>query len=248
MPPLSQAVSKLERELRGIFGTRLQSLVAYGTRGGHAGEVEHAAEGGHIREPRLTHTMAIVEKLTVDDLRTCSERVASWHDAGLATPLLLASHEFECSLDAFPLEFGAILADHVLVTGQSPFDGLAVNRDDLRRACEVQARSHLLHLREGYLETRGRGDALAVLVVRSAAPFAALLEAVSRLQDSDVVDAGTAGRHVERMLGLEGGPVGDVVKLANVTEISSAEAAQIFPAYLDAVERLVAWIDSWGAG
>jgi hypothetical protein len=248
MPPLPKAVATLERELRGIFGSRLQSLVAYGTRGGHPGEGEHQAEDGHIRERRLTHTMAIVEKLAVEDLRACSERVASWHDAGLATPLLLASHEFDCSLDAFPLEFGAILADHVLVAGQSPFDGLAVDPGDIRRACEVQARSHLLHLREGYLETRGRGDALAVLVVRSAAPFAALLEAVSRLQDSGVADAGTAGRHVERMLGLQGGPVGQIVKLANVTEISSAEAVEIFPAYLDAVERLVAWIDSWGAG
>lgn len=247
MPPLSEAVSTLERDLRGIFGSRLQSLVAYGTRAGHAEEVEHAAAGGHIRERRLTHTMAIVEQLSVDDLRACSGRVASWHDAGLATPLLLASHEFECSLDAFPLEFGAILVDHVLVAGRSPFDGLAVDPADIRRACEVQARSHLLHLREGYLETRGRGDALAVLVVRSAAPFAALLQAVTRLRDSGVSDARTAGRHVERMLGLQSGPVGEVVKLADVTEISSSEAMKIFPAYLDAVERLVAWIDSWVA-
>ena len=44
---------------------------------------------------------------------------------------------------------------------------------DLRRACEVQARSHLLHLREGYIETRGRSDALAVAHCRgSAAPLA----------------------------------------------------------------------------
>jgi hypothetical protein len=246
MPPLPEAVTTLERDLRGIFGSRLQSLVAYGTSASHDEEAGHAAAGGHIRERRLTHTMAIVEKLAVDDLRACSGRVAKWHDAGLATPLLLASHEFECSLDAFPLEFGAILADHVLVAGRSPFDGLAVDPGDIRRACEVQARSHLLHLREGYLETRGRGDALAVLIARSAAPFAALLEAVSRLQDSDVADARAAGRHVERMLGLEGGPVCEVVKLADVTEISSAEAMEIFPAYLDAVERLVAWIDSWG--
>ena len=92
--------------------------------------------------------------------------MAAWHDAGLATPLLLAAHEFGRSLDAFPLEFGAILADHVVVAGSDPFDGLRVDAADLRRACEVQARSHLLHLREGYLETRGRGDALADLIVR----------------------------------------------------------------------------------
>ena len=50
---------------------------------------------------------------------------------------------------------------------------------DVRRACEVQARSHLLHLREGFLETRGRSDALADLIVQSAAAFAALVGSIT---------------------------------------------------------------------
>ena len=120
-------------------------------------------------------TLAMVETLTGADLRACAASVERWHDAGLATPLLLAANEFERSLDAFPLEFGGILADHLVIAGNNPFDGLRVEPADIRRACEVQARSHLLHLREGFLETRGRADALAVLIVRSAAPFAALI-------------------------------------------------------------------------
>ena len=66
--------------------------------------------------------------------------------------------------------------------------GLDVDPADLRRACEVQARSHLLHLREGFLETRGqRRRARRCSIVRSAAPFAALLTSVARLQG--LVDA-----------------------------------------------------------
>ena len=121
------------------------------------------------------HTLAIVDTLSAGDLRACAGRMAAWHEAGLAAPLLVAAHEFARSLDAFPFEFGAILADHAVVSGASPFDGLSVDPADLRRACEVQARSHLLHLREGYLETRGRADALAVLIVRSAPACAALI-------------------------------------------------------------------------
>ena len=44
-----------------------------------------------------------------------------------------------------------------------------------------------------------------------------------------------------------GGIVSDVIKLADVTEIASAEAVRIFPAYLDAVERLVKLVDGWNA-
>src|SRR5439155_16909943 len=117
-----------------------------------------------------------------DDLRACAGRVKGWHDAGLATPLVLAGHEFDRSLDVFPLEFGAILADHTIVSGANPFEQLTVDAADLRRAVEVQARSHLLHLREGYLETRGRDDALSDLIVKSARPFAALLVSLARLE------------------------------------------------------------------
>jgi hypothetical protein len=212
---MTDAVQRLERELREIFGQRLTSLATYGPAG------------------PTTHSMAIVEGLTKGDLDACAAKIAGWHDAHLATPLILQGHEFEDSLDAFPLEFGAILATHAVVTGSNPFAGLTVDAADLRRACEVQARSHLLHLREGYLETRGRADALSVLIVRSAAPFKALLEHVERL------DASTAH--------LSAGIAADVVKLAGVSEISNDEARRIFPAYLEAVERLVKFVDGWSA-
>src|SRR5205085_9713178 len=176
-------------------------FVVYGTRT-HEAPGAHEAHGHSPAGQRTaTHTLAIVDTLTTDDLRACAQRVPTWHDRGLATPLVLAAHEFARSLDAFPLEFGAMIADHVVVSGADPFVGLRVDPADLRRACELQARSHLLHLREGFPETRGRADALAVLVVRSAAPFASLLEAVARLQGAAAHDSAAVGRNAERTLG-----------------------------------------------
>jgi hypothetical protein len=252
MKHIPDAVGALERDLREIFGARLQSLVLYDVHShddsGPSGHAQGHAQGhSHERQAPLMHTLAIVDRLTVDDLRACVGRVVRWHDKRLATPLLLAAHEFADSLDAFPLEFGAILSDHIVVSGSNPFDGLHIEPGDLRHACEVQARSHLLHLREGYLETRGQADALAVLIVQSAAPFAALLKSVARLQGVSTHDAHAAGRHAERTLDIPGGIVTDVIKLAGVTEISSTEAGRIFPAYVEAVERLVKFVDAWSA-
>ena len=85
-----------------------------------------------------------------------------------------------------------------------------------------------------------------MLIVQSAAPFAALLRSVARLQGQPADDPAAAARHAERTLNLPGGHVEGVVKLANVSEISSAEALRIFPAYLDAVERLAKYVDGWG--
>src|SRR5262245_58523619 len=227
MGDLPDSVHTLERELRGVFGPRLQSLVAYGLKTSH-------------RTP--ARTMALVASLTEQDLRACAARASSWHAAGLATPLVVAAREFGRSLDAFPLEFAAISADHVLVSGEEPFEQLTVDAADVRRACEVQARSHLLHLREAFVEAGGKGNALAVLIVDSAAPLIALLTSVARLEGRTDADPEGAGRHAERVLGLAGGTLTDVVALTKVHEISSTGAERIFPTYLAAMERLVDYV------
>lgn len=211
----ADALSALDRDLRAIFGDRLRSLVAYGT-------------GRATAEP-LT-TLALVDGLTPADLGTCARRVRFWRSAGLATPLLLAADEFARSLDAFPFEFGAILADHAIVSGPDPFDGLRVESMDLRRACEVQARSHLLHLREDYMETEGRGDGVAELVVRSAPALAGLLRNVALLSNAPPAPAPVLAR---------------VAELAPSGTISSGEAERIFPDYLQAMEQMVNGLDRW---
>jgi len=240
-------VQALERELRGVFGTRLQAFVVYGEHARRAAGVTHGHGADEHGAAPIT-TLAVVDTLTGDDLRACASRVAAWHGDGLATPLLLAAHEFDRSLDVFPLEFGAILADHAVVSGGSPFAAARVDTADVRRAVEVQARSHLLHLREGYLETRGRGDALSLLIAQSAAPFAALLLGIARLDGAGTHDPAAAARHAERVLKVPGGAIADVAALAPGRDLSSAQAEHLFPAYLDAVEKLVAYVDGWADG
>src|SRR2546421_95270 len=92
----SDALQSLDRELREIFGPRLQSLVAYGSL-----ESRHSVDGrSHGHGPSApTRTLAIVDAMTREDLRACATRVDGWHMRGLATPLLVAAHEFDRSLD-----------------------------------------------------------------------------------------------------------------------------------------------------
>src|SRR5438034_3561558 len=98
---IPETVRRLERDLRGIFGPRLASLSIYGmsteARRANADAHPHGAHGQ--TEPR-TQTLAVVDSLSGADLRACAERVDAWHEGGLATPLLIATHEFDSSLDA----------------------------------------------------------------------------------------------------------------------------------------------------
>jgi hypothetical protein len=226
-----EAVKDLEQDLAHLFGERLLSLVVYGS--------PLDRPGG------LTPTLAVIEGLGTPDLAACAARVARWHDSGLATPLLLAPHEFPRALDVFPLEFGAILADHVVVAGTSPFTGARVDARHLRHACEVQARSHLLHLREGYVETGGRGDAIADLVNRSAEPLAALIRSVARLKGLTPDDLSTSVRDLERALGLTLPVFSAVVEQGGGRLPAADEARRLMAPYLEAAERLVRYLDRW---
>ena len=101
--------------------------------------------------------------------------------AGVNTPLILPDEEFRRSLDTFPLEYADIAAAHQRVFGRDPFEAAVINPEDVRRACEKQIKSHILHLREGYIEAHGDPFAISRLVAASAPGFAGLLRSVARL-------------------------------------------------------------------
>ncbi len=159
--PRRAALDSFTADLQAIFRNRLRSVCAYGLDG---------------RDERDTHTIAFVDHLAFEDLAACAPRTRGWQNRGLAVPLLLQADEFTRSLDVFPLEYGEIIAHHVLLFGDDPFAGVAVSEQDRRRGCEMQAKSHLIHLRESFLETQGEPRAVSRMIAASAEGFRRLLE------------------------------------------------------------------------
>lgn len=192
------ATDTLAAQLKEIFGERLGMIAAFG------GDAS---------------TCAIVETLTVADLDRCAALSAAWRRLRLDPPLLILVDELARALDAFPLEFNEIIATRRVIFGADLFAGMSVPADDLRRACEMQARGHLVHLREGYMEAAGDRKAIARLVSASVVPFRALLSNIARL-DGCVVD--------------------ELVKRLAIGDLETG-----FPEALQAAERLVEYVDRW---
>ena len=217
-----QAMGRLAADLTRVFGDRFVALVAYGP----------------------TRTAAFARSIRAADLEALSALSARWHYEGLETPLLITPDEFARSLDAFPVEYQAMLDRHVLVAGESPFTGARPSDADLRRACEVQAKSFLIHLRQGWLQASDHGHEQTHLLIESAAPLRALIANVARLKgaphasDQDIAGfassiPGVSTELVAGILSLEEDPnrVGQFTSRMND--------------YLGLAERLWAYVDGW---
>ena len=229
------ALDLLTADLRDIFGSRLQSLVVY-----HA--ITPAPTSDKTTEP--IHALALVDQVTFEDVAACAARNSGWDKQGLAAPLVMGMNEFVRSLDAFPLEYGQIIAAHRVIAGSDPFEGLSVKAEDIRRACEVQAKSHLIHLREAYIEAGGRPALVAHLIVASVAPFKALLASVTRLRGRSGDQTPELVQEAEAM-GLPSSTVQRILELKHARDLASGETVHLFPAYLSAVERLASRVDEW---
>jgi hypothetical protein len=226
------AADLLAADLQDVFSERLRSLVAYGPL------VE-----GDASAP-LT-CLALVSSLVLDDLAACAKLSTRWERSNIATPLILPDAEFRRSLDAFPLEYGEIIRTHQRVFGDNLFVDVVIAPDDLRRACETQIKSHLVHLREAFIESGGQPGAVAKLVAASAPAFTALLRNVARLAGVHTSDRaedthlGASRAHISDQL------VSDLLTFEHSSGVAAVDAARLFPDYLAAVEQLAHAVDTW---
>jgi hypothetical protein len=218
-----------------IFGNRLLTIVTYGT-----------SESGDDRTaPEKVTCMVLVRSLTADDLDGCAGRVRHWHMHGLATPLIVPEEEFYRSLDAFPLEYGAIVDHHEVVFGADLLADATVLPTDLRRAVATKVKSHLLHLRQGFVDSENSPARVTDMLHAAAPALAALLERVARLHGA------VADRHDEsvragaRLAGLSDSTVSAVLALEHGDALTSPDGARLFHDYLHAVEQLAVFVDTW---
>jgi hypothetical protein len=221
------ALEGLTADLRQVFGTRLRTLVAYGL--------------DAPSNPPALHGLALVDRLTFEDLASLVPMVNGWRRRGLAVPLVLETEEFRRTLDVFPLEYGEIISNHVTIAGDG-LETVSVAHEDTRRACEHRAKSQLIHLREGYLETGGDGRAVSRLIAASAASLHALLINIGRLNG----DAGDdAALMAERQIGIPADLVRDIEAAGRGTQSTIADPTALLKRYIDVLEQVWEYVDTW---
>lgn len=231
------ALERLARDLERVFGPRLEAFTAYAS---HHGD-------------DTLHSLAVVSGLTFKDLSACVPFADGWHRQHVAVPLILSPDELRRTVDIFPLEYAGIIATATPIRGGDPFEGIRIAADDVRRALETQAKSHLIHLREGYVESRGEAAAIGRLIAASAAPFRTLLSNLARLPDTGrdldappATDAALAAA-AERRARIPASVVTEVFAAAVNGHTSVTDPSALLARYVDACQRLWEYVDGWRA-
>ncbi|NOT24316.1 MAG: hypothetical protein HOP22_16560 [Nitrospiraceae bacterium] len=172
---LSDNTQKLLRayakEVEGKFGEQLEGLLLYGS----------AVRGEFLPGRSNLNILLLVSSYDSALLKQYSSLHRQWSKEQIVAPLFLTEEELRRSAEIFPIEFLEIQEQHRVLGGRDPFIGFHVKTDRLREAVAQGFMSHLLRLRQRYVEGNGGDEATAILLPLSITSIVPLLRGVQRL-------------------------------------------------------------------
>ncbi|HEX5726233.1 MAG TPA: nucleotidyltransferase domain-containing protein [Longimicrobiaceae bacterium] len=228
------------RELAGLYGGDLVAAVLYGS----------AARGEYREGVSDLNLLVLLRDAAPATLRRASAAARRWVDGGNPPPMMLAEDEWRRSADVFPIELTDIRDAHRVLHGADPFAGIAIDPADLRHQCEAELKGKQIQLRERYLLTSGQPAELGELLVRSFSTFLVLFRTVLRLEEGEAPrDPEAVVRAVAGRAGFDPGPVLEVHRARGAGgKLKPAADAAVVVGYLDAVEKVVRYVDRHASG
>jgi hypothetical protein len=159
------------KDVKGRFGEQLEGMLLYGS----------AVRGEFLPGRSNLNILLLVSSYDSVVLKQYSALHRQWSKEQIVVPLFLTEEELRTSAEVFPLEFLEIQEHHRVLGGRDPFIGFHVKTDRLREAVVQGLMSHLLRLRQRYVEGSGSDDATMILLPLSITSTLPLLRGVQRL-------------------------------------------------------------------
>jgi len=159
-----------------LYGDDLVSIILYGS-----------ATGQDYRPGKSDiNFMIVLSETGIEHLDQAFSIVKKWQKKNVAIPLFLTESYVKTSMDVFPIEYLNFQRNYALVFGKDILKDLSFDPKFIRLQCEREIKGKLLILREGFLETSGKGKALKGLISQSIPAFVAIFEALLNLKEKDV--------------------------------------------------------------
>jgi hypothetical protein len=218
------------KDVKGVFGEQLEGMLLYGS----------AVRGEFLPGRSNLNILLLVSSYDSAVLKKYGALHRHWSKEQIVVPLFLTEEELHTSAAVFPLEFLEIQEQHRVLGGRDPFIGFHVKTDRLRETVVQGVTSHLLRLRQRYVEGGGSDDATTILLPLSITSIVPLLRGVQRLLGRPVLSHSDAViKDVAEQLKLDLQSLLDVLLLKR-GQISPGprEVPRLFDRYLQAATLL----------
>jgi hypothetical protein len=163
----------------------------------------------------------------------------------IAAPLVMTPEHIQKSIDAFPVEFLDFKLIHKTVCGQDILGNVTIQKLPLRIQCEREIKVRLIGLRQGYVSSGGKKDALAAILVRSITGSVALFRAIIYLlgKEPPILRAEAVKMFID-VTKIETDIFGKLLMLkARAIKPSERELGDLFNRYYKALESVEKIID-----
>ncbi|MDQ2889155.1 MAG: hypothetical protein M3R65_01200 [Gemmatimonadota bacterium] len=229
-------LDELVTQLRSAYGTALRSVVLYGSAAAGGGE--------HVPKKSDYNVLVIVDDVPIGRLRELSAVARAWRDAGNHPPMTFTEREWRASNDIFAMEYADMLERNKVLYGPSPFDGITVQHDDLRRQVEREAMGVLLRLR-GAVLLAGTGAAEQIkLMTGSLSTLMVVFRGILRLAGRTPPHGHTEiAREVSALAGIDGAAFDTVARqVRDPKTIEKERAGEVLSSYLSGMEAVVMYV------
>lgn len=230
-----ERAERFAREMQAVYGADLASVVLYGS----------AARGEYRPGVSDLNLLVLVREVTPAALRRASDAARAFVAEGNPPPLMMSTDEWRGSADVWAIELADMRDAHLTVAGADPFEGIDIRMEDLRMQCERELKGKQIQLRERYLLFAGQPEELGELLTRSFSTFLVLFRTVLRLGGEPAAgDAESVVRGVAERVGFDPAPLLEIHRARASGQKPRPQAdAPVVVGYLDAVGRVVAYVD-----
>jgi len=218
---LLQAYTK---DVKSTFGDQLDGLLVYGS----------AVRGEFLPGRSNLNLLLLVTGYDAAMLKRYEPVHKRWNKEGVVAPLFLTEEEIRTSSALFPIEFMEIQEHHRVLGGRDPFVGFHVDAGRLGDAVLQGLASHVLRLRQRFVEASGANDAVLILLPLAITSAVPLLRGIQRMRgwpvlaQSDAVIQDVADRlHLD----LQGFQEALMMKRGIITP-GPSEIPRVFDRYL----------------
>ena len=218
------------KDVKGVFGEQLEGMLLYGS----------AVRGEFLPGRSNLNILLLVSSYDSAVLKRYSALHRHWSKEQIVVPLFLTEEELHTSAAVFPLEFLEIQEQHRVLGGRDPFIGFHVKTDRLRETVVQGVTSHLLRLRQRYVEGGGSDDATTILLPLSITSIVPVLRGVQRLLGRPVLshsDAVIKDVAEQLKLDLQGLLDALLLKRGQISP-GTREVPRLFDRYLQAATML----------